>query len=50
MPQLVLTLALLAAPLSALAQDAGCERDEALSCAEGTTYDADAKACVPIVS
>lgn len=50
MPRVTLILTLLSAPLAAWAQEPACEHDEATSCAEGTTYDADAKACVPIVS
>lgn len=49
MTRLILTLALLASPLAAFAQQRGCDREEAMSCAEGTTYDAESRTCVPVV-
>lgn len=50
MPRLALLLAILAAPLPALAQEPGCGREEAASCAQGSAWDAEAGACVPITT
>lgn len=49
MRRLILALALAAAPLPALAQCAGQDQ-QAMSCAEGTMWDREANACVPIVT
>lgn len=49
MTRLILALALLAAPVAALAQGSGCGREQAMSCAEGSTWDSEARACVPVV-
>lgn len=49
MPRIILALALLAAPLPALAQEPRCSHEEAMSCAEGSVWDAEARACVPVV-
>lgn len=48
--RLTLALALLAGPLSALAQEPRCEREQAASCAEGTAWDAETRACVPVTT
>lgn len=49
MPRIVLALALLAAPLQALAQEPRCSHEAAMSCAEGTTWDSESRSCVPVV-
>lgn len=49
MPRIILALALLAAPLQALAQEPRCGHEEAMSCAEGTAWDAETRTCVPVV-
>lgn len=50
MSRLILALALLVAPLPALAQEPACEHDEVMSCADGTMWDTEAGACVPITT
>ena len=49
MKRLVLAVALIASPLSAWAACSSHER-QAMSCAEGMTWDQDRSACVPIVT
>ena len=49
MTRLLLALSILAAPPPALAQESGCSREQAMSCAEGTTWDAESRTCVPVV-
>jgi hypothetical protein len=49
MKRLVLTLLLLSPPLAAWADCTGHEQ-QAMSCAEGLTWDPETNACVPIVT
>ncbi len=49
MKRLVLAVALLATPLAAWA-DCSRSDQQAMSCAEGTMWDAATNACVPIVT
>lgn len=49
MTRLILAFALLATPIAAVAQEPSCGREQAMSCAEGTAWDADARTCVPVV-
>lgn len=49
MTRLILALVLLAAPIAALAQEPRCGREQAVSCAEGTAWDAESRTCVPVV-
>lgn len=48
MKRFILALALLAAPLPALAECYTGHSEAAVSCAQGTTWDAEARACVPV--
>jgi hypothetical protein len=48
--RLVLFLALLSSPIAAWAQCSGHSEQQATSCAEGSTWDQDTNACVPIVT
>ncbi len=49
MKRLVLALALLTAPISAWAACSGHDQ-QAMSCADGTTWDQERNSCVPIVT
>jgi hypothetical protein len=48
MTRLVLALVLLSSPLAAWAQCSG-HSEQAMSCAEGTMWDQELNACVPVV-
>jgi hypothetical protein len=50
MKRVVLSLILLSTPLSAWAQCSGHSDRQAMSCAEGSTWDSEANACLPIVT
>ena len=50
MTRLALLLTLLSAPLSAWAQCSGHSEQQAMSCAEGTQWNAETNSCVPVVT
>lgn len=49
MSRLLLALAVIAAPVGALAQEPRCSHEQAMSCAEGSVWDAESRTCVPVV-
>lgn len=50
MKRLVLALALISSPLAALAECSGHSDQRAMSCAEGSQWNAETNTCVPIVT
>lgn len=50
MKRLVLAIALFSTPLAAYAQCGGHSERQAMTCAQGYTWDTDAGQCVPIVT
>ncbi|QPH52971.1 carbohydrate-binding module family 14 protein [Pontivivens ytuae] len=50
MKTLVLALAMTAAPLTAFAAGCNWGQEQVMSCAPGTTYDADTRTCVATTS
>jgi hypothetical protein len=49
MTRIVLALVLLSSPLSAWAACTGDSAEQAMSCVEGTMWDSEVNACVPVV-
>jgi hypothetical protein len=50
MKRVVLALVLLSTPMTAWAQCSGKSEQQAMSCAEGSMWDMEVNACVPIVT
>jgi hypothetical protein len=50
MKRVVLALVLMSSPLTAWAQCSGHSEQQAMSCAEGSQWNAELNACVPIVT
>lgn len=50
MKRLVLAIALISSPLAAWAACTGHSEQQAMTCAEGLTWDPETNTCIPVVS